>query len=210
MYSLSKISKLLATSLLLGMPYLDAVAQNFDERRLTKIEHRLTVGFERRIYSLYNHSKYTPSNKIRAAEQQCNTILLRMRLARRFRIETGLSYKDIDRILSNNSRNNKVFNLNESVKYSVPVTLQYQIGSTKSRIRPYIGTGIQYSAINELSKNDATRGIDNNLRYLNIIITQGLIYDVTPNLQVSQSIHILPENGIKPIGINIGIGYRIN
>lgn len=200
----------------------DIHAQNFDRSRLTKLDHKFTIGFERQVYSIYANRPLELSRKTKQAEEQCNRIIIRMRLTTRFRIETGLSFKAIDRIL--NTRYERSFNIYEPCKLTAPLTIQYQLGNDHKRLRPYFGAGVQYtqqfiSANGNLSvdagNRDAfstdinNRNLSNNIRYMNIIFTQGIIYDINPDLQVSQSLHINPENGIKPIGINIGVGYRI-
>ncbi|GAA4465078.1 hypothetical protein GCM10023093_16650 [Nemorincola caseinilytica] len=195
-------------------------AQNFDRSSLTKLGHKYTIGFERQVYSVYANRPVQLSHKTRNAEEQCNRLIFRMRLTTRFRIETGLSFRDIDRIL--NHRYNRSFNIFQPCKLSVPLTIQYQLGSDYKRLRPYFGAGVQYTqqviSANGIpaepgSKDAVSSEYNNrtlsNLRYMNIIFTQGIIYDINPDLQISQSLHIAPENGIKPIGINIGVGYRI-
>jgi hypothetical protein len=189
-------------------------AQNYDAIKVTKIDHKFTIGFERNVYSLYTPRPVSFSNKTERAQQKCNRIIFRMRLTTRFRLETGLSFKAIDRIL--NTRYDKHFNPNQPCKLSVPLTVQYQLGNEHKRLRPYFGGGVQYTQMVSSNGNTVSKDGEmynnssiNSLRYMNIIFTQGIIYDINPNLQITQSIHIIPDNGIKPIGINFGVGYRI-
>ncbi|MCF8448406.1 MAG: porin family protein [Taibaiella sp.] len=190
------------------------IAQSYDRSKLTKIDHKITVGFERRIYSVYMPQNITYSKKTQSSVDICNRILLRMKLTNHFRIETGLSYKAIDRILNNGVKQYTEFSLSDNNTISVPISLQYHVRNDKSRLRPYFGSGLQYTNHNTNITNgkdtqNNSQQTSGKLRYINFIFTQGLIYDITPDIQISQSIHILPENGIKPIGINFGIGYRI-
>ena len=191
-----------------------AFAQSYDRSKLTKIDHKITVGFERRIHTVYMPQSINYSKKTTNAVDVCNRLLLRMKLTNHFRIETGLSYKAIDRMLNNGAKQYRGFNLNDNNVISVPISLQYHVRNDKSRLRPYFGSGLQYTnhSTNTADGTDTqnnTQQAAGKLRYINFIFTQGLIYDITPDIQISQSIHILPENGIKPIGINFGIGYRI-
>lgn len=194
-----------------------AYGQGYDRSKMTRLDHKYTIGFERQIHTLYNSNKVGVSNKTSMAEECTNRILFRMKLTTRLRLETGLSFRDINKILSNNGQKNKTLSFTSPLINSIPLTIQYQLQNERKRLRPYIGTGIQFYnhnnpnsniARNEDVVNDETR-ISNGLKYINIIFTQGLIYDITPDLQISQSIHIIPDNGIRPIGINIGVGYRI-
>ena len=189
-----------------------AYSQGYDRSNLTKIEHKYTIGFERQVYTLYNNNRVGISNKTKTAEEYTNRILFRMKVTTRLRLETGLSFRDINKILSNNGKQAKTITFNSPLINSIPLTIQYQLQNERKRLRPYIGTGVQFyngnSSPNTAIVNDEM-GISNGLKYINIIFTQGLIYDITPDLQISQSIHIIPDNGIRPIGINIGVGYRI-
>jgi len=191
-----------------------ADAQLYDRSRLTSFDQAFTIGFERQVYSLYSPSKPTLSKKTIASEQKCSRILLRMKLNSRFRLETGLSYQAIDRLF-NTTNKNKCLNTNGLCKLSVPLTIQYQLQTERYRLHPYFGAGVQYNS-KDKSQTLTNSGdvftdpiLSNSQKYMSLIFTEGLIYDVTPNIQITQSIHIVPDNGIKPIGINFGIGYRI-
>ena len=195
-----------------------ASGQGYDRSKLTKLDHKYTIGFERQIHTLYNDNNVgSVSNKTSMLEESTNRILFRMKLTTRLRLETGLSFRDINKILSNNGKQNKTISFTSPLINSIPLTIQYQLQNERKRLRPYIGTGVQFFNPNNQNNNN-TRDenttnnesrISNGLKYINIIFTQGLIYDITPDLQISQSIHITPDNGIRPIGINIGVGYRI-
>jgi hypothetical protein len=209
------LSLLTAIIMLTILPWGEAKAIEYEGRlRPCRMSKRLSIGFERQVYSIYRPGTIVLTERTKKAAEQCSMILVRMKLTSRFRLETGLSYKDIDRLLSINSRQ-ACINMNGPCSVSVPLTIQYQLLNERSRIHPYFGAGIQYSNYTQRSItrdgrdiiNDPT--ITNSVKYMSIIFTQGLIYDVTPNLQITQSIHILPENGMKPIGINLGIGYRL-
>jgi serine protease inhibitor ecotin len=210
----SVIPSLLIAAILVLAAAGTSYAQSYDRSRLTRLDHTFTIGFERQVYSLYKPGTINISNKTKTAEEHCNRIILRMKLTSRFRLETGLSYRAIDQILKVSGKYNKCYKANEPCKLAVPLTIQYQFLSEKSRLRPYMGTGIQYyNSGKPGTGNNAdalyNSTLSNRAKYINIIFTEGLIYDVTPNLQITQSIHIIPELGIKPVGINFGIGYRI-
>jgi len=182
-----------------------AIAPQYNPR----IEHSFTLGFERQVISLYTPKTVDVNDNVKAAEKRFNSIFLRIKLTNRFRVQTGLSYKDIDRMLCNSGRCS-AFNMLSNYQMTVPLTIQYQMLDHQSRLHPYFGAGMQYS-LN--GKNNGDTNLDpalaTRLQYLNIIFTQGLIYDITPDLQITQSIHIVPQHGMKPVGVNLGIGYRI-
>lgn len=191
-------------------------AQTYDKSHLTRLDHKFTIGFERTVYTVYMPHTVQFSEKTRMAEQKCARLIFRMRLTSKFRIETGLSYRDIDKILKSTNRYNHGIDISQPCRLSVPLTIQYHLQNERRKLHPYFGAGVQYmfgDLPGVTGAGDAgylnNRSVSNNLKYLNIIFTQGLIYDITPNLQITQSIHILPEYGIRPVGINFGVGYRL-
>jgi len=182
-----------------------AIAPQYNAR----IEHSVTLGFERQVVSIYTPKSFEVSNKVKEAAKRFNTLFLRIKLTNRFRVQTGLSYKDIDRMLCKSGKCS-AFNMLSNYQMTVPLTIQYQMLDHQSRLHPYFGAGIQYNLNNKTSGNTTLDpALVTRLQYLNIIFTQGLIYDITPDLQITQSIHIIPQHGMKPVGINLGIGYRI-
>lgn len=195
--------------LLLSACVSNSHAQQFTLHHATRIEHTFTIGFERQVASLYRPKPVDVSERVKTAEQRFNRLFLRIKLTNRFRIQTGLSYKDIDRMLCKSGKC-QTFNMLSNYQMSVPLTIQYQLLDHQSRLHPYFGAGVQYN-LTTRNSGDATLdpALVTRLKYLNIIFTQGLIYDITPDLQITQSIHVVPQNGMKPIGVNLGIGYRI-
>lgn len=187
----------------------NSIAQQYNTNRAARLDHTFTIGFERQVATLYTPKNVEVSNKVKAAEQRFNSVFLRIKLTNRFRIQTGLSYKDIDRMLCKTGKC-RTFNMLSNYQMSVPLTIQYQLLDHQSRLHPYFGAGIQYNATTgNTGDNYMDPALVTRLKYLNIIFTQGLIYDITPNLQITQSIHVTPQNGMKPVGVNIGIGYRL-
>ncbi len=189
-------------------------AQTYDRSNLTKLDHKFTIGFERQVYNMYLPKKVTMSDKTTKAEERCNRIVFRMKLTNRFRLETGLSYRDINNILKNNNKYARGLDITKPCRLSVPLTIQYQLQNERRRLRPYFGAGVQYFRNSNTSQSKEgtymyNQGLSNSLKYINIIFTQGLIYDVTTDLQLTQSLHVLPESNRTNIGINFGIGYRI-
>ncbi len=191
-----------------------SIAQGSGQYNLTRFDHRLTVGFERNVSTLYLPGKVQLSDKTRKAEANYNKVLLRMRLTNMFRIETGLSYKNIDRLLAGVQKASANIDLSKPSSISVPLTIQYHFANDRCRLHPYFGAGVQYTRTGNCAAASGDYLLYNTTsstssQYLNVILTQGLIFDVTPDLQITQSIHVVPHSGIKPIGLNVGVGYRL-
>ena len=66
---------------------------------------------------------------------------------------------------------------------------------------------------NQLSVNNSDGYSDYNKRQsdtknITILFTQGFTFEVNTKIQVSQSLHFIPGNTTKVIGIDFGVGYK--
>lgn len=98
---------------------------------------------------------------------------------------------------------------------SMPVTIQYSLFPEHSRVRSYVGAGVLYNnqfvSVQNNSTGDALNRYDataTDKKYISILFTQGVTFEVNTKIQFTESIHFVPDND-KTIGIDIGIGYRI-
>ena len=46
-------------------------------------------------------------------------------------------------------------------------------------------------------------------KYITILFTQGVTFEVNTKIQVTQSFHFIPSNTNSVIGIDLGIGYKL-
>jgi outer membrane protein W len=178
-------------------------------------EHKqnLTVGFRTGQDALFPTHNY---NKAHYAIS--STLFLRKAITSNFFFETGLKYSVIQsganpftKPLSNaNALSKKPFSL------SVPVTIQYYFLPEKSRVRPYIGGGMQYvfmtkdnniTPFNTDYRPDLTD--QTGTKYISILFTQGVTFEINTKIQVNQSFHFLPESTNRTFGVDIGIGFKL-
>ncbi len=100
----------------------------------------------------------------------------------------------------------------------VPVTVQYYFLPEKHKLHPYFGAGLQYQY--NLNSNIAPiTGDGRNIpalpipqpgtKYLNILFTQGVTFEINTKIQISESIHFSPGSTDKVIGIDLGLGYKL-
>jgi outer membrane protein W len=102
-------------------------------------------------------------------------------------------------------------------KLSMPVTVQYYFLPEKSRVRPYCGAGLQGNILtNTGSPAPFTDGLPTeyyntqpDTKYITILFTQGVTFEVNTKIEVNQSFHFIPGSTNKVIGIDLGIGYKI-
>lgn len=101
-------------------------------------------------------------------------------------------------------------------KISVPLTVQYYLRPEKCKLRPYCGAGIQgktYSGEEPASSIKTDVQCQHNshsadTKYITLLFTQGVTFEVNTKVQVSQSLHFIPGSNNKEIGINFGVGYK--
>lgn len=126
-----------------------------------------------------------------------------------FKFETGLAYTTYKRTTDNT---NSVYFADHLVKYSIPVSVQYHF-ATKCRLHPYCGAGFQYSVVPTSNGKQHADVINKQLpqeqNYPSLLLTQGLIYEVNPKLQVQQSFHFTTDDNSRVLGIDLSVGYII-
>lgn len=103
---------------------------------------------------------------------------------------------------------------------SVPVTIEYNFLPKQNKLRPYVGAGVQYSVYQEsYNEYDFYEGVAKrvtsikaNTPYASFVITQGVTYDISPKIQIKESLHFLPQTGSQTnnsaLGLSLGIGFK--
>ena len=134
------------------------------------------------------------------------SLVLKQQINQHFKVETGLNF----------ASTGKVNSVEKISKLSLPVTLQYYFLPDKYKLRPYCGAGVQgklYSSENLPStvNTDTQPDPHSNTadkKYITILFTQGVTFEVNTKIQVNQSLHFIPGNSSRVIGIDIGVGYK--
>ena len=144
-----------------------------------------------------------------------NKIVLRKPINAHFKAEAGLSYSAFQNGSSTSFGSNNP--LQKVSKFSLPITLQYYFLPEKSKVRPYCGAGLQYnfnangnaiSPFNSDGRNEYVPQTGN--KYISIIFTQGITFEINTKIQVTQSFHFIPDNNNnKTFGIDLGIGFTL-
>lgn len=126
-------------------------------------------------------------------------------------------------VVKRESSGNVVSITNEGVckeyNVSVPVTVQYNFLPKDSKVKPYIGAGVQYNVYQEkYSEYDFYEGLAKKITstktyspYASFVITQGVTYDISPRIQIKESIHFLPQINThtnSTVGVSVGIGFK--
>ena len=206
-------------SVLFGIIYLSLVSLYVSGQAKAKKSNKkdkVMVGFQRGRELLFNSSPLMHSKQSKVHTAINNRIVLRKPLNTHFKVETGINYS----VIQNQCCVGKIsdynpINFQKQYKLSLPITIQYNFLSEQCRVRPYIGAGLQYNFYNKnisFSPPTSDYHTDNNplpeTKYISIIFTQGVTFEVNTKIQICGSLHFIPDNN-KTIGIDLGIGYHL-
>lgn len=148
-----------------------------------------------------------------------NSVSARKNIDDRWSLEFELNVS----IIKKEPSGNVVSITNEGVckeyNVSVPVTVQYNFLPKDSKVKPYIGAGVQYNVYQEkYSEYDFYEGFAKKVTsiktyspYASFVITQGVTYDISPRIQIKESIHFLPQintHSNSAVGVSFGIGFK--
>ena len=108
---------------------------------------------------------------------------------------------------------NKGVNKFAASKINIPLTLQYHPLCCGAKIDPFVGMGLQYNfntATSSQSNPELTfQNTNTGTKYISILFTQGVTYEINTKIDVDESIHFIPGTGSKSLGFNVGIGYKL-
>ena len=206
-------NKILSCSLLLSyltIASFSVFAQNKIKQTSKKKEYKTTIGIQTGKEVLFNSTN--KQTKIRYGNSK--SLVLRKFLNPHFKAEAGLCYN------TQQDQSLKLFpdkTSNHQSNISLPVTIQYYFLPEKNRLHPYCGAGIQGGMCITNNSQPTYNGMDvrqnisggqTDTKYITILFTQGVTFEVNTKIQVSQSFHFIPGNANKVIGFDLGIGYK--
>ncbi len=141
-----------------------------------------------------------------------NGIVVRMPIVKHFKAEVSLDYAQMLNYTKHPDQN-KTLQASTVPALSVPVSIQYYFLPKKCKVQPYAGLGtVIYSDVkNSLSllENGEIRTKPLSTKYISLFFTQGIIFEINPKIQISESVNFINENGHNTIGVNFGIGFKI-
>jgi outer membrane protein W len=183
----------------------------------TKHKH-ITLGFQSGRDLLFHSSPLLHSRQSKVHYAISSTLVLRKPLNNYFSIESGIKYSIVQNAAGpiNNAFCNNYIGARKPYSVSIPVTIQYYFLPEKSRIRPYIGGGLQYNfntngnnitPFHADTRNDYTD--QTGTKYISILFTQGITFEINTKIQINQSFHFVPGGTNKTIGIDLGIGFNL-
>jgi len=145
-----------------------------------------------------------------------HNLVLRKAIKPHFKFETGVTYSQFQNqaFIQKNKFNHTL----KPYSLSLPATLQYFFLPEKCKLHPYCGAGLQYninirpntiSPFSGDASSATSAGSETGTKYISIVFTQGVTYEINTKIQVTQSFHFIPNNNNKILGIDLGVGYTI-
>ena len=212
-------NKILSCSLLLSyltIASFSVFAQSKIKRATKKQEHKTTIGIQTGKEITFGTTPQLHGRKNTLHYGSSKSLVLRKCLNSHFKAEAGLSYNSPE-----NQNNLALFPNKGSQRQSnisLPLTIQYYFLPEKYRLRPYCGAGVQGTISANTGNNQPPyNGMDvrqdyssaqTDTKYITILFTQGVTFEINTKIQVSQSFHFIPGNTTKVIGLDLGIGYK--
>ena len=186
-------------------------------KHIAKAEKQpITIGFQTGRELLFNSSPLIHSKQNKVHYGINKSLVLRKPLNAHFKLETGLNYASFQNNASTTINPGRLNN--NQYMYSVPVTVQYYFLPSKCRFHPFCGAGLQGNFLDNKNISTAPIGLDvapqnyipqTDTKYITILFTQGVTFEVNTKIEVTQSFHFVPASTNSIIGIDLGIGYRI-
>jgi hypothetical protein len=204
-------SKKILMLLILSSCLAGALSTNAKTKRSTNHCHKFTIGFSAGKEILYTTPLKIPLKNSRL-DLLFTTFTIKKQIAPHLHLQSGISYG----LLNLLSLKGESISYQRNKQFSMPLTVQYHPLPRKCRMQPYIGAGVQYNVYNTYGNTTVTtspEGLYNynttGNKYVSIVFTQGVIFEVNTKIEIIQSIHFIPNSNEPVIGIDLGIGIRI-
>ena len=175
-----------------------------------------TIGFYRsnQIFDV-SRNGYTAKNKPLSS----SGVVVRMPIVKHFKAEIRFDFPHMVSQMkegNNPADRSSAFpflgNAGTTANFTMPVSIDYFFLPTKSRIQPYFGAGtVVYTDMNRMlsfSDNSEPTHTTPGTKYISLMINQGIIFEVNPKIQVTESIHLINNGPRTSLDLSFGIGFK--
>lgn len=194
-------------------------AQNKIKSVLKKENAGITIGFQSGKEILFSTTPQVHNKQNKTRYGSAKSLVIRKPINAHFKLETMLGYTSIQNNPPIFFGAGKINNYLKPSSFSLPVTIEYYFLPEKNKLRPFCGAGFQCNCPNGKNNNPSPlSGMDVNVpyynsqadtKYITILFTQGVTFEVNTKIEITQSIHFMPENSNNAIGVDLGIGFKI-
>lgn len=213
------IHKILSLATLLSMVFASVCLSAKTKVKQAKKKQSITIGFQTGRSTKYNASSMHSSSKSKTYLND-HKIVFNKTINRHFKAETGIGYS----LYQNGNQGTGLNNSNtqsfhKSNQPYFPLSVQYYPLSEKTKFHPFCGVGLQFnpnlnasftSPFNSTGDSYPSQG--NTMpgtKYISIIFTQGVTYEINTKIQITQSFHFLQNNNDNTLGIDVGVSFSL-
>jgi hypothetical protein len=182
--------------------------------------HRTYLSFRTGAETRYPAAAGTHSRQSKLSYSYNNSVIIKKSIGAHLKIESGVNYNTLpNNPVKLEDPNSKAFNMGKIGRsVSLPASVQYCFLPEKNKFNVFCGAGMQ---INLYGNSNSISLLNNNARpestnqpsgtkYISVLFTQGITFEINTKIQLTQSFHFIPENSEKSIGIDVGIGFKID
>ena len=209
---MSTIIKLYSVILLSALAVSTSTYTYGQAKKKTKNAPGITLGFQGGREILFNSSPLIHSRQSKVHYGISKSFVLRKSIGTHFKAETRLNDVTYPGAISMNVFN-KSINKYTASKINIPLTLQYHPLCCGTKVDPFCGLGLQYnfnpSSGEQLNRETPFQNTNTGTKYISILFTQGVTYEISTKIDVDESIHFIPGTGSKSLGFNVGVGYKL-
>lgn len=207
-----KITQL--ASVISALILLSLCASGKTKHKLPKSKQSISIGIKAVEDVSFKPNQYPNTNK-HIQTNLNKSLAIKKKITSRLSVETDFTEPLLKINTSGNNLNDtkNIFSLKPN-QLTIPLTLQYYLLHTKTKLHPYCGAGIQYQYKNEVNQPLASESSPQSIndqkgtKSISIIFTQGMTFEVNTKIQINQSFHFIPGNSEKTLGFDVGIGYK--
>jgi len=175
-----------------------------------------TIGFQSGREFLFNSSPAIRTHQSKIHTGVSSSLVLRRPIGNHLAVAAGVNYYPSNTAVKKLS--DKSF-ATQPYKFALPVTVEYYFLPRERKLRPFVGAGAQYNLLGTAGNTSISPFTDNSstsqtnsvagTKYINILFTQGVTFEINTRIQLTESIHFIPDNNNCSFGIDLGIGFRL-
>ena len=177
------------------------------KKKEVKRKSSITIGFQGGRELLFNSSPLIHSRQSKVHYGISKDFVLRKSIGNHFKAEMRLNEVSYPLLNAGLTGLNKY----TTTKLNIPLTLQYHPLCCGAKINPFCGMGLQYNLNPESSatNSEVSSFKNNGTKYISILFTQGVTYEISTKISLEESIHFIPGTVNKNLGFDVGIGYKL-
>lgn len=182
-----------------------------------KAKQAAIVGFKTGRDLMFNTGPLLNRLKTKINPSNTASLFLKKSINSHFKAEAAIKYSTFPNTSTLQADLlNKFPRSQKKNTFAIPASVNYYLLPEKSVVHPYFGAGLQINGngVNPYSPSYPGSSYTDNApesgtKYISILFTQGVTFEINTKIQITESMHFIPANNNKVLGIDLGIGYSL-